>query len=376
MPDRDRERDWAQQVPDHMRRQSEYEDYGWESRQSVLPQFRDPSVHDMPYERQYTPRVYEGRGDWEREGRRRPERQGRREREFEGEERRRREWQRNLPYATSPRMFEEHRGWEQAAGRRPEWASEEWGRPDWGREMYDEAYRPFMGERRRGYGREGGWRGRQGNEPEQRYESERGYIFGPGRTEQGYQDVWMTPAGAYMGRGPKDYRRSDNRIFEDVCERLTQHGQIDASDVEVEVNNGEVTLRGTVDSRRTKRLVEDVTDSVMGVRDVHNQLRVQERQRGEQYGPGGRMSATGRPQILQGMQVIGSDGGNIGSVKEVRQNDFLIDRALQRDIYAPFDAVVEVQESRVRLNVPADQIDDMGWQSPPIIGGEQAQVGG
>ena len=62
--------------------------------------------------------------------------------------------------------------------------------------------------------------------------------------------------------------------MEDVSERLTEHGEIDASDIEVQVENGEVTLSGAVDSRQTKRLAEDLVDSVSGVKDVHNQLRV------------------------------------------------------------------------------------------------------
>jgi osmotically-inducible protein OsmY len=61
-----------------------------------------------------------------------------------------------------------------------------------------------------------------------------------------------------------------------VSERLERHGHIDASDIEVTVENGEVTLQGTVDSRRSKRLAEDVAESVYGVKDVHNQLRIQE----------------------------------------------------------------------------------------------------
>jgi len=78
----------------------------------------------------------------------------------------------------------------------------------------------------------------------------------------------------FAGRGPKGYRRPDARIEEDVCEALTRHPDIDASDIEVRVQNGEVTLSGTVDERRDKRLAEDITEWVSGVADVHNELRV------------------------------------------------------------------------------------------------------
>jgi osmotically-inducible protein OsmY len=82
--------------------------------------------------------------------------------------------------------------------------------------------------------------------------------------------------GPYAGRGPRGYRRSDDRIREDISECLTIHGQIDASDIEVVVDNAEVTLHGTVDSRQVKRMAEDVAELVLGVRDVHNRLRVRD----------------------------------------------------------------------------------------------------
>jgi hypothetical protein len=87
------------------------------------------------------------------------------------------------------------------------------------------------------------------------------------------QDSWAR-SGEHTGRGPKGYQRSNERVREDICERLTRHGQVDASDIDVQVQDGEVTLAGTVDTRQAKRLAEDTAFSVSGVRDVHNQLRV------------------------------------------------------------------------------------------------------
>jgi hypothetical protein len=55
--------------------------------------------------------------------------------------------------------------------------------------------------------------------------------------------------GEFTGRGPRGYQRSDERIKEEVCERLTRHGQVDASDVEVRVEAGEVTVQGSVPTR-------------------------------------------------------------------------------------------------------------------------------
>jgi hypothetical protein len=104
----------------------------------------------------------------------------------------------------------------------------------------------------------------------------------PGRPydygRSGYGEVdsftWVD-RGPYVGRGPSGYQRPDARIHEDVCDRLTAHGEIDASRVEVRVDHGEVTLSGTVPDRRTKRLAEDVVDRVRGVSDVHNRLRLE-----------------------------------------------------------------------------------------------------
>lgn len=80
--------------------------------------------------------------------------------------------------------------------------------------------------------------------------------------------------GPHRGRGPRGYRRADDRIREDVCERLTHDSWLDASNVDVQVQDGEVTLTGTVDSRAAKRRAEDTIENISGVRDVHNQLRV------------------------------------------------------------------------------------------------------
>lgn len=81
--------------------------------------------------------------------------------------------------------------------------------------------------------------------------------------------------GPYVGYGPRGYHRSDERINEDVCERFTENGDLDATDIEVAVMGGEVTLSGTVATRSQKRLAEDIADAVIGVNEVHNRLRVQ-----------------------------------------------------------------------------------------------------
>jgi hypothetical protein len=125
-----------------------------------------------------------------------------------------------------------------------------------------------------------------------------GAEYGPRRREMmgamgTFPEGWT--AGPYTGRGPRGYRRSDARIEEDVNERLTRHPLLDASDIEVRVQGGEVTLMGMVDSRRAKRLAKDIIEPISGVQDVSNQLRVQhdEERLGQQ---GGQAGATTRGQ--------------------------------------------------------------------------------
>lgn len=96
------------------------------------------------------------------------------------------------------------------------------------------------------------------------------------------------------GKGPKGYQRSDERIREELCDELTRHHEIDASSIEVEVKQGEVSLKGSVQRRQEKYLAEDLSEDIMGVKEVHNFLRVgQENQRNSSLDrPEANMSAT------------------------------------------------------------------------------------
>ncbi|HET7656561.1 MAG TPA: BON domain-containing protein, partial [Luteimonas sp.] len=80
--------------------------------------------------------------------------------------------------------------------------------------------------------------------------------------------------GGYRGVGPRNYSRSDERIREDLNERLTEADDLDASDITVEVSNGVATLGGMVPQRWMKHRAEDLADGCTGVRDVRNQIRV------------------------------------------------------------------------------------------------------
>ena len=78
----------------------------------------------------------------------------------------------------------------------------------------------------------------------------------------------------FTGRGPRNYRRPDERILEDVSDRLTDDAMVDASEMVVEVKQGEVTLTGTVKDRNQKRRAEDLAERVSGVKDVINALQI------------------------------------------------------------------------------------------------------
>lgn len=97
----------------------------------------------------------------------------------------------------------------------------------------------------------------------------------------------------YAGRGPKGYKRADERIREDVCELLTRSEHLDASNIEVAVRDGTVTLSGAVQDRRSKRMAEDLSQDVSGVKDVQNQIRVDS----------GGSTTTGGVQVAQGSQT-------------------------------------------------------------------------
>lgn len=78
----------------------------------------------------------------------------------------------------------------------------------------------------------------------------------------------------FRGVGPRGYTKSDARIHEQVSDGLADDGELDASDMEVLVRGGEVTLNGYVWSRQDKRRAEDIADTIAGVVHVQNNLRV------------------------------------------------------------------------------------------------------
>lgn len=132
--------------------------------------------------------------------------------------------------------------------------------------------RQFQGDYGYGYGEQ-----RFGN----RGNGGRGYGGGSGAEEMygaggdiGVATGWAAPQRRHHGVGPKGYVRSDERLKEEVSDSLMASGELDASEIEVEVSGGEVTLKGSVCCRGDKFAAEQLAESVMGVKDIQNHLRI------------------------------------------------------------------------------------------------------
>lgn len=112
----------------------------------------------------------------------------------------------------------------------------------------------------------------------QPYEYPGHYRFG--QYGYGYGHGARAPRG-YRGVGPRSYVRSDERIAEDLNERLTDDEDLDAGDINVRVSDGKVTLEGSVGNRWMKHRAEDIADSCAGVKEVENRVVVRTMQEAE-----------------------------------------------------------------------------------------------
>lgn len=133
--------------------------------------------------------------------------------------------------------------------------------------VYGYEYSTRVDPRRFNQGDESRDRWRSENEQNRRFDIDRGW-YTPGTSgygNQGFQSQY--------GKGPKGYTRSDERIREDVCDRLSDDDEVDARDITVTVKSAEVILEGTVQDRRSKHRAEDIAESVSGVKEVTNHLR-------------------------------------------------------------------------------------------------------
>ena len=181
---------------------------------------------------------------------------------------------------------ESHRGPAQGRYHRGFEDLEEWQRPRQFARPWDEARRDprraapgWYGEDSPDYGRGHATRQRAWD-----YTSSDAERFGTrqpfGSGERGRSSSGRA-AESHVGKGPKGYRRSDERIQEELSDRLTADPQIDASELSVSVRQGEVILEGSVSERAMKRVAEDLAEEINGVQEVHNRLRVEKRRTGE-----------------------------------------------------------------------------------------------
>lgn len=129
-------------------------------------------------------------------------------------------------------------------------------------------WRSDVGQQNRHFDIDRGWRGTSN------YGSSNYGAGNYGSSNYGTSGYGNTTRGqSQFGKGPKGYVRSDERIREDVCDRLSDDDEVDASDITVTVKNAEVILEGTVGDRHSKHRAEDISESISGVREVTNHLR-------------------------------------------------------------------------------------------------------
>ncbi len=74
--------------------------------------------------------------------------------------------------------------------------------------------------------------------------------------------------------GPRGRRRSDESLRDEIREILTADPELEVTDMEVEVEGGAVTLTGAVIDSDARLLAEELVETLPGVREVHNRLRV------------------------------------------------------------------------------------------------------
>ena len=175
-----------------------------------------------------------------------------------------------------------------------------WGRSDYGNRDYDRGNRNFG----RGDSDERSWWDRTTDEVSSWFGDE----DAERRRERDRRQA------QYRGKGPKNYSRSDERIREDVNDRLSDDPFIDASDIDVTVSSGEVTLTGTVDHRSTKRRAEDIAESVSGVKHVENRLRVSQSAGSQSSGYSGMNNPSGSGNTSAGSS--GSESKTSGTSSE------------------------------------------------------------
>lgn len=102
------------------------------------------------------------------------------------------------------------------------------------------------------------------------YDQNRGYgqVYGNATVAQ-------KPSRNFRGKGPRNYQRSDERILEDIYDRISGAWSLDASEVEIEVRNGVVQMSGRVADRSVRHRLEDIAEGILGVMSIENRISIQ-----------------------------------------------------------------------------------------------------
>ncbi|WP_437651400.1 BON domain-containing protein [Sorangium sp. So ce362] len=100
---------------------------------------------------------------------------------------------------------------------------------------------------------------------------------------------------------------------EDLCDRISDDPDLDASDVEVKVQNGEVVLSGTVRERRFKHQLEVLAERISGVTDVRNEIRMYREQQQNEAKTSAGLSSSERSAAGTSSAAAGASGAAAGA---------------------------------------------------------------
>lgn len=126
---------------------------------------------------------------------------------------------------------------------------------------------------------------------------------GRGGSEHAVRREARGAGGSHHGKGPRNYRRSDESIADELIDRMTDHDELDATEILLLVEDGVVTLTGEVPERRMKHMAEDLAEQVRGVQDIHNRIRVDNGS--SSFGPAGQAVRSGDNQVGSGFSSSG-----------------------------------------------------------------------
>jgi hypothetical protein len=71
-----------------------------------------------------------------------------------------------------------------------------------------------------------------------------------------------------MGAGPRNYKRPDEFIIDDLAKALAFDSEIDDEALEIECKDGRILVKGRVDSIAKKNRIETILASILGVKDA------------------------------------------------------------------------------------------------------------